>query len=89
MTLPTILLGIVISTLLGAAFHFWKGGNLGHLLLYLFLAWIGFWLGHFVADQTGLTLGSLGTLHLGMACLVTLTILLFGHWLFRIDKSEP
>ncbi len=88
MTLPSILLGFVISTLLGSAFHFWRGGTLGHLLLYLFLAWIGFWVGHFIADRTGWILGSVGTLHLVLACIGALITLLIGNWLFRVEKFE-
>lgn len=85
MTLPSILIGFVISTLLGAAFHFWKGGNLGHLILFLVLSWIGFWLGHFIAGWIGFTMGSLGSLHLLMACIVSLFVLIIGNWLFRIE----
>ena len=88
MTLPSILLGFVISTLLGAAFHFWKGGNLWHLILYLVLSGIGFWIGQFIAGQLGFTLGSIGTLNLLMAFIGALFTLIIGNWLFRIERSE-
>lgn len=86
MTLPSIILGFVLSTIFGAAFHFWRGGNLGHLILYLFLSWIGFWLGHLTGSLTGLTLGMIGTLNLAMGCIGSLIILLIGNWLFRVEK---
>jgi len=35
MTLPALLFGLVLASVYGTAFHFWKGGSLGKLLLYL------------------------------------------------------
>jgi len=35
MTLPAFLLGFVLSTLYGAAFHLWRGGSIGRLFFYL------------------------------------------------------
>ena len=64
MTLPSIILGAVVATLLGAAFHLWRGGSLGHLLLYLALAWLGFWAGHWFAAQLDLSLFQVGPLDL-------------------------
>jgi hypothetical protein len=88
MAFPTVLLGIVISTLLGAVFHFWRGGNLGKLLIYLILAWIGFWGGHLVGNQIGWTIGKLGQLQLGMACIGALITLMIGHWLSLVERNE-
>jgi len=88
MTLPTILLGIVISSLYGAAFHLWRGGNLWRLLLYIFLAWTGFWLGHGIGNRLEWTFGSIGTLRLGMASIGTFVALLLGYWLSLVEKSE-
>ena len=42
MTLPGILIGIVISSLYGSAFHLLRGGGLGRVLLYIIMAWVGF-----------------------------------------------
>ena len=46
MTFPAIIFGIVLSTAYGTAFHFWKGGSLNKLFLYIILSWLGFWIGH-------------------------------------------
>ena len=35
MTIPAVLFGVLISTLYGAAFHLWRGGNLSKLSLYI------------------------------------------------------
>src|SRR3989304_4465791 len=41
MTLPAFVLGATVATLFGAAFHLWRGGGLGRLLLLMGLAWGG------------------------------------------------
>jgi uncharacterized membrane protein YeaQ/YmgE (transglycosylase-associated protein family) len=86
MNLPTLLLGLLISTLYGALFHLIRGGNFSRLLLYLVLSWIGFWSGQLIANQLNLTLLSVGSLHLGLATLGSLLLLLLGSWL---TQSEP
>jgi hypothetical protein len=53
MSLPSILFGVLLSTLYGAAFHLWRGGGLGRLVLYLVLGWIGFWAGQILASSLG------------------------------------
>lgn len=85
MSLPTLLFGFLISTLLGAAFHLLRGGSAGRFLLYLILGWTGFWAGHFLAGYFGWTFGSLGPLHLGMAILVGLVFLGIGYWLSLVE----
>ncbi len=87
MTLPSFLLGAVVATLLGAAFHLWKGGGLGRLLLYLVLAWLGFWVGHWLAAQIDLDLFRVGPLFLGVGVLGALGLLFLGHWLFVVQPG--
>lgn len=89
MTIPAILFGFLISTLMGAVFHIWKDGGFGRLVLYLILAWIGFWGGHILGSVLGLTFISIGPLHLGMAFLVAAATLIFGYWLSLINREEP
>ena len=88
MTTPALIFGFLLSTLFAAAFHFWRGGGPGRLLLYLLLAWIGFWAGQYLAEQTGLTLGDLGQLHLIPACLASLLFLFVGHWLSLAPEKK-
>ena len=88
MTLPALLIGILISTLYGAAFHLWRGGSLWRLILYLILGWIGFWLGQFIAVQLDWSVGSVGQLHLGMATFFS-AIFLFGvYWLSQVEVAR-
>ena len=88
MSLPSILFGVLISTLFGAAFHVWRGGSLGRLLLYLVLGWIGFWAGQFLASRLGWTFASLGPLHLGFATLSSLALLAIGYWLSLVEVER-
>ncbi len=77
MLLQNILLGFILATLYGAAFHLYKGGSIWRLLLYIAFAWIGFWGGHFLADLLGWTFLRVGTLNIGMA---TLTSCWYWSW---------
>lgn len=88
MPLPTLILGIFISSLYGALFHLWRGGGGGRLLLYLAFSWIGFWLGHFIGNLTGITFANLGALRLGTATLGSLITLGIGFWLSLIETGE-
>jgi len=88
MSIATILLGFVISTLFGAIFHRWRGGNAGRLLFYLVLSWAGFWAGHFLGVLLGLEFDRLGQLHIAFSILGSLLFLGVGYWLSLIDKSS-
>ena len=88
MNIPIILFGIVLSTLYGAAFHVWRGGSIGRLILYLILGWLGFWIGHLVGNLLGWEFGSIGQLRLGTATLTALLFLSVGYWLSLVDSSR-
>lgn len=85
MTLPSILLGIVLSTLYGAVFHLLRGGSLGRLGLYLILSWAGFWIGHFTAQALGWVLVPIGPLNAGFASLGSFLFLGVGYWLSLVE----
>jgi hypothetical protein len=84
MTIPSVLYGILFSTMYGAIFHLWKGGKFSRLLLYILLSWAGFWIGHILASLLGWTFLSIGPLHLGLATLFSALFLFVGHWLSLI-----
>jgi uncharacterized membrane protein YeaQ/YmgE (transglycosylase-associated protein family) len=88
MTYPAILFGIIISTLYGSAFHFWRGGGIGRLVLYLIFGWIGFWLGHGLGSYFEFTFDMLGPIHLGSATVGSLVLLLFGYWLSLVEIEK-
>jgi uncharacterized membrane protein YeaQ/YmgE (transglycosylase-associated protein family) len=88
MSIPTLFLGLILSTTYGALFHLWRGGNAGRLLLYLILAWIGFWLGQFIGNYLKLTFDTLGQLHLVSATLGSLIFLAIGYWLSLVQVEN-
>jgi hypothetical protein len=93
MTFPAILFGCLIATLIGSAFHLWQGGNLGKLILYLTLSWLGFWGGQVLFDFLGWSFLSLGSIHLGSNLVICSLTLGLGFWLgkgnSRLEKPTP
>ena len=87
MTLPSLLFGILVSTLYGALFHFIRGGGAGRLSLYLLLSWSGFWAGHLLGRQLNWTFVSVGPLNLGMASFGSVIFIGIGYWLSLV-KTE-
>ena len=81
MTLPSFVLGAILASIFGVAFHLWRGGSGMRLLLYMAFAWIGFWGGHWIAQQLGWYVFSLGPLNIGLASLGSLLVLSLGYWL--------
>jgi hypothetical protein len=88
MTFPAILFGIVLSTIYGTAFHFWKGGGLNKLFLYVLLSWVGFWIGHLLGAVTGWSFASAGPINAGMATLICAVFLFGGEWLSRVEITK-
>ena len=87
-TLPGLLMGILLSTLYGVGFYFWRGGSSKRLLLFLLLAWVGFWIGHFWGEFLGWNFSSLGALRLGTATLTAALFLFIGHWIAPVEQRK-
>jgi hypothetical protein len=88
MSLPAIIFGVVLSSAYGTAFHFWKGGSLAKLILYVILAWLGFWLGNYVGTLLKWTIAPFGQLNIGMATLGSAVFLFVGEWLGRVEITR-
>jgi len=89
MPLPTILFGIVLSTLYGSIFHFLRGGSTRRLLLYLALAWAGFWAGDSLGWYMDWTFWSVGVLNAGTGTVVSLALLLLVDVVSHIRLPAP
>lgn len=85
MTYPAIIFGICLSTLYGVLFHLWRGGGLIRLLLYIVLSWVGFWIGHSIANQYQLNFIQIGPLNIGLATLSSWVCLMLGYWLSLVE----
>ncbi len=84
MTSPAFLLGLMLSTLYGTLFHFWRGGGVGRLIFYIILSWVGFWSGNYIANSLQSTFIKIGTLQAGSASIGAFLCLLIGYWLSLI-----
>jgi hypothetical protein len=88
MTFPAIIFGLLVACLIGSVFHFWRGGSLVRLILYLVLSIVGFWAGQIVGDLIGLRFWSVGSINLG-ACLLSCIIFLgVGYWLSLVKPAD-
>ena len=85
---PAIILGFVLSTMYGAAFHLFKGGSLGRLVFNILLAWAGFWTGQLIASQIGFSIFRIGSLYVGIATIISILFLFIGHWLSVMDHNN-
>lgn len=88
MTIPALLFGILISTLMGAGMHVVVGGSPWRLGLFIFLGWVGFWAGHLLGAALGLTFLAVGPLNLGVALLGGILLLLIGYWLSLVQVEK-
>jgi len=88
MTIPAILFGIILSTIYGAAFHFFKGGSLARLVGDIILSWLGFWSGQIAGSMLGKSFWIIGPIDTGMATLGSLIFLFVGDWLSRVEVRK-
>jgi hypothetical protein len=87
MTAASYFLGFVIASIIGCGFHFWHGGGFKWLLFFNLLAWIGFWLGHFVGMLLGINFIPLGPINFGAALLGSIVVLFLGFWLSMFNQG--
>jgi hypothetical protein len=87
MPLPTLLFGLLVALFYGALYHLMRGGGFWRLLLYFCLSISGFILGHLIGIWRAWTFLPLGELNMGLSSLGSITVLLIGDWLSRIEAS--
>jgi hypothetical protein len=76
-----LVLGFLLASIYGAAFHLIFGGPIRRIILYLVAAWIGFGIGQLVGDFLNFELLKLGKIHLLSASLGAWLMLLIAWWL--------
>ena len=86
-TASGLVLGFLLATAYGAAFHFMMGGPARRIILYIIASWVGFTIGHFVGNLLNITLFTLGALHLFSAS-VGSWLALIASWWFVGQKSK-
>lgn len=88
MTYPAILLGVLLSTLYGAGFHFFRGGSSKKLLVYLMLSWLGFWLGDSLAAYMNWSFVSMGVLNVGTGTILSFGLMLIAEVIDRFRQNQ-
>jgi hypothetical protein len=76
-----LILGFLLATAYGAAFHFLFGGPARRILLYLLAAWLGFAVGHIIGEWFNFRLLTLGAVNLLSASLGAWLALVLSWWL--------
>ena len=82
---PAIFFSILVASFVGAAFHFWKGGGGGRLILNLILSWTGFFVGSWVGTSQNLLFLMIGPFSGGFGVLGSLILLFFSNWIIKLD----
>ena len=76
--------GFILSALLaiayGAAFHFFVGGSLPTVVVYLITSTVGFIIGHFVGLFLGIETFRVGAVYLLTASIGSWVLLIFVRW---------
>lgn len=80
-----LVLGFLLASVYGAAFHFVFGGPIKRILVYLAAAWLGFFIGQFIGDFMNFEILKLGKIHLVSASLGSWLLLLGAWWLIGQD----
>jgi hypothetical protein len=89
MNIPSLVLGLLISTAIAFAFHLLRGGRITRMLWYLITAWVSFPAGHLVGQWTGFDALRLGDLNLLPAVLATVLGLLLASFLASPNRPPP
>ena len=82
-TFPALLFGLLVSALYGAAFHLWKNGGLGRLVVFLFFSVAGFWVGHLIGFLLKFNFLNIGPIYFGIATLSSFIFLMVGNELSK------
>jgi hypothetical protein len=76
-----LILGFLLATVYGAAFHLVLGGPARRILLYLLAAWLGFTIGHIIGEWLNFHVLVLGPVNLLSASLGAWLALIVSWWL--------
>ncbi len=87
MPIPTIVFGVLLSTLYGAIYHLLRGGSTKMMLVFILLAWIGFWLGDALAWNLDWYFFGIGNLNAGTGTVFSFVFMIIGD-LIRILRGN-
>lgn len=84
----SVILGFLLATAIGCAFHILVGGPPGRIVMYVSLSLLGFMIGHFTGQGLRFNLMKLGALHLFTATVGSLLTLFIGRWIWPLEFEE-
>ena len=84
----SVILGFLLATAFGCAFHVLVGGPPGRIVMYVTLSIVGFTFGHFLGQGLRFNLMKLGALHLFTATAGSLLALFAGRWIWPLEFEE-
>ena len=79
MTLPGALIAFVIASAFGLLYHLFRDGGFSRLILYLIVAWVGFFAGHGLGELLGWNAVRLGSLNILPAAITTCVALIVAE----------
>lgn len=86
MTIPAFIFGTTVASLMGTAFHLWRGGGFWRLVLSVVSACLGFWSGHGLAGLIGLNLGRVGPTNFFFGLVGSAVFLFVIFWLGSLSE---
>lgn len=86
--LPGIIFSLLIALFVGFVFHFIKGGGFLRLLSIGFFSIVGFFLGHFIANNIGISFVKIGWVNLGFGLIGSLVFSLLAIWVTNLNFEK-
>jgi hypothetical protein len=83
-----LVLGFLLATAYGAAFHLFLGGPARRIPLYVITAWVGFAAGHLLGDLLNIDILKLGAIYLFSASLGAWIALIASWWLTQDNAAH-
>jgi len=88
LTPPIIYFGSLLALLIGAFVHLIAGGNLLRLVFSLIFSLLGFWVGVYIADRTGISIIPFGPIDYGWSIGISAASAVVGCWLSGERKES-
>ena len=87
-TAAGVILGMLLSLVIASAFHLFYGGSLYRYVIYIFLSFGGFALGHLIGYWMSWESLKLGGLYIWPGLVGAWLMLIIGRWLFGANPPD-
>ena len=84
---PTLTFGFILATIFGAAFHLVFGGDVRRLATFLLVGWVGFFFGHLLGVNLGISVFNVGSLRIVGATVGAFSVLFLAHFMTKSKRS--